>query len=121
MMVLSASRPDASLLEFLAQRARLSSVRRLGADVLVGGLLIVAALRLDSWTRLAIAMAAVCVIAYAGWGLLERVTDRIRARHWPLTAGALDAVRALLAISGVIAAVGVLLSAWALALGTWIS
>lgn len=121
MMVLLASNPDASLLEFLARRARLSSVRRLGTDVVVGGLLFIAAVRLDSWTRLAIAMAAVSLIAYGGWGLLERVADRIHARHWPLIAGGLEAVRALFAISGVIAALGALLSVWALALGTWIS
>ncbi|HJQ54168.1 MAG TPA: hypothetical protein VJ825_10020 [Gemmatimonadaceae bacterium] len=121
MMVLSASRPDASLLEFLAQRARLSSVRRLGADLAVGVLLLVAAVRLDSWTRLAMAMAAVCAVAYAAWGLLDRVSGRISAREWPRIAGGLDAVRALLAISGVLAAIGVLLSVWALALGTWIS
>lgn len=121
MMVLYASRPDASLLEFLAQRARLSSVRRLVADVLVAVLALAAAGRLDSWTRLAISMAAICMIAYGGWGLLERGTERIRVHEWSLITGALEALRALLAIGGVIAALGVLLSVWALALGTWIS
>ena len=121
MMVLYASRPDASLLEFLAQRARLSSVRRLLADVLIAAVALAAGARLDSWMRLAISMASVCMIAYGGWGLLERAAGRIRARQWALIAGALEALRALLAIGGVVAALGVLLSVWALALGTWIS
>jgi hypothetical protein len=121
MMVLSARRPDASLLEFLAQRARLSSARRLVADLAVGVFVFLAAGRLDSWTRLALSMAAVSIIAYGGWGLLERGTDRFSVRQWPLIAGALAARRALVVIGGVLAAVGVLLSVWALALGTWIS
>jgi hypothetical protein len=121
MMVLSADRPDASLLEFLAKRARLASVRRLVTDVAVGAVVVAAAGRLDSWTRFAVSMAAVSVVAYGGWGLLERSTDRLSARQWPLIAGALEAIRALLAIGGVLAAVGALLSVWAVALGTWIS
>ena len=121
MMVLSARRPDASLLEFLAQRARLSSAPRLVADVAIGVIVFFAAGRLDSWTRIALSMAAVSIIAYGGWGLLERSSDRFRVGRWPLIAGALAALRALLVIGGVLAAVGVLLSVWALALGTWIS
>ena len=37
MMVLSALRPDASLSEFLAHRARSASVRRLAIDAVIGG------------------------------------------------------------------------------------
>ena len=42
MMVLSALRPDASIFEFLAHRARAASVRRLVADALTGAATIVA-------------------------------------------------------------------------------
>ena len=120
-MVLSADRADASLLEFLARRARLASTRRLAADVAVGAVVLVSAGRLDSWLRLAVSMAAVCVIVYGGWGFVERARARLRSHRWPQVVGALDAVAALLAIGGVLAAILAILSVWALALGTWIS
>ena len=121
MMVLSARRPDASLLEFVAQRARLATARRLAADVIVGALGLAGAGRLDSWTRSAASMAAVCLIAYGSWGLLERARQSISSRGLQRIAGAVEAVRALLALGGILAGLGVLLSVWAIALGTWIS
>jgi hypothetical protein len=120
MMVLSALRPDASLPEFLAHRARASSVRRLEIDLLAS-LVVIGA---EIWVRharwLPVVSLAVCLAAYAAWGLL----DRVRARRTPtsnLTSGALDVATAFLAALGIVGVAALLFSVWALALGTWIS
>jgi hypothetical protein len=120
-MFLSARRPDASLLEFLADRARGSSARRLAVDLTVGAGILVLAIRWDSGARLTVALAATCLIAYAGWGLLHHTTSRLEVGRWRRTSVALNALRMLFAVAGVLAALGVLLAIWALALGTWIS
>ena len=121
MMVLSALRPDAGLLEFLAYRARSASVRRLAVDVVVGAAALVAALRWNPAAQLVIASAATLFLGYGAWGLLDRVRSNFASRLGPKTAGLLDALCALCAALGVLAAAGVLLAVWALALGTWIS
>ena len=120
MMVLSALRPDASLPEFLAHRARATSVRRLEVDLLVA-LIIVGAeiwLRHDRW--LPVASLAVCLGAYAVWGLLDRVrTERPPASK--VVSGSLDAASAFVVALGIVGVAALLFSVWALALGTWIS
>ena len=120
MMVLSALRPDASLPEFLAHRARASSVRRLQLDLLVSLVVIGAEiwLRHDRW--LPVVSLAICLGAYATWGLLDRVRSG-RTSTSKLTAGALDVLSAFLAALGIVSVAAVLFSVWALALGTWIS
>jgi hypothetical protein len=120
-MFLSARRPDASLLEFLAERARVSSSRRLAADLIAGAAILALALRWESGARLTVALAATSLIAYADWGLLEHTASRLEARGWSRTSAALRALGGLCAVAGVVAALGVLLAVWALALGTWIS
>jgi hypothetical protein len=121
MMVLSALRPDASLLEFLAHRARSASARRLAADVAVSSAAFVAVLRWNPRAQLVIACAATVLVCYAAWGLLDRLHPRIANRGWLRTAGLLEALSALCAVLGTLAAGGVLLAIWAIALGTWIS
>jgi hypothetical protein len=121
MMVLSVLRPDAGLFEFLAQRARSASVRRLAIDAAVGAVAFVAALRWNPAAHLVIASAATLLFAYGAWGLLDRVHSRLVNRPWPKTTGLFEALCALCAGLGVLAAAGVLLAIWALALGTWIS
>ena len=121
MMVLSALRPDASLFEFLANRARSASVYRLSIDVAVG---VAGAWAAAQWRPLAwlvLTSLALCFVAYGGWGLTDRARTRTLARDYGLLAGAMEAVAALLAAVGVVAAAGVLLGLWAIALGTWIS
>jgi hypothetical protein len=120
MMVLSALRPDASLPEFLAHRARTASVRRLQIDLLVS-LAIIAA---EIWVRhsrwLPVLSVATCLGAYAMWGLI----DRARAERAPASkfaGGLLDAVSAFFVALGIVGLGALLLSVWALALGTWIS
>jgi len=121
MMVLSALRPDASLFEFLAHRARSAPVRRLAIDA-AGGIAVAAA---AFWAKPAaqflIASFAVCLFSYGAWGLVDRVRSRVAISGSPRIAGLVDALGALCSLLGVLAAVGVLLSIWAAALGTWIS
>ena len=120
MMVLSALRPDASLLEFLAHRARSASVRRLSIDALVGMAAFAAALRWESAAQLTIAMMAACLMSYGAWGLLDRARSRLAIR-WARSAGLFEALSALVATVGILAAAGFLFAVWAIALGTWIS
>jgi hypothetical protein len=121
MMVLSALRPDAGLFEFLAHRARSASARRLSIDAAVGAGIFVAALRWNPAAQLVIASAATLFFSYGVWGLLDRVRSSLATRPWPRTTGLFEALCALCAGLGVLAAAGVLLAIWALALGTWIS
>ena len=121
MMVLSDLRPDASLPEFLVHRARSASVRRLAADALAGGAACAAALwwRPTGW--LVLAGAALCFFSYGVWGVLDRARSRLAVTDKGLIAGFVEALCALSALLGALAAAGVLLGVWALALGTWIS
>ena len=121
MMVLSALRPDASIFEFLGHPARSASAQRLGADVLAGAGIFAAAFQWDSNARLAAASAATCFIAYGIWGLIDRVHSRPAMSRWPRIAGLLEALCALSATVGVVAAAVGLFAIWAIALGTWIS
>ena len=121
MMVLSALRPDASLPEFLVQRGRSASIRRLAADAVAGAVGGAAALwwRPTGW--LVLASAALCFFAYGTWGILDRARSRPAVTVRTLLAGLIEAMCVLCALLGALAAAGVLLGVWALALGTWIS
>jgi hypothetical protein len=121
MMVLSALRPDASLPEFLTHRARSASVLRLSIDLGVGLAVMSAALwwRPSAW--LLLTSLALCFVAYGAWGLADRARTGVAMRGNRLLSGSLEALCALLGGAGVVAVAGVLLSVWALALGTWIS
>ena len=121
MMVLSALRPDASLSEFLAHRARSASMRRLAIDAVIGGAAWAAALWWKPTVWLVLASGGLCFFSYGAWGMLDRVRSRSTVAESTLLAGLVDATSALCATLGTIAVAGVLLGVWALALGTWIS
>ena len=121
MMVLSALRPDAGLFEFLAHRARSAPARRLAIDAVGGAAVLVAALRWNPAAQLVIASAATFLFSYGAWGLLDRARSRLSNRGRLRAVGLLDALCVLSAALGVLAAGGVLLPVWAIALGTWIS
>lgn len=121
MMVLSALRPDASLFEFLAHRARSAPVRRLAIDTAGGIAVEVAAVWAKPTAQFLIGSLAACLFSYGAWGLVDRARSRVAISGSPRMAGLADAVGALCVILGVVAAVGVLLAIWAAALGTWIS
>jgi len=120
-MVLSALRPDASLPEFLADRARTASIRRLAVDALAGGAACAAAVwwRPTGW--LVLASAALCFLSYGAWGVLDRVRSHSAVTAKTSLAGLVEATCVLCALLGALAAAGVLLGVWALGLGTWIS
>ena len=123
MMVLSALRPDAGLLEFLAHRARSASARRLAIDVVVSVAVFYAVFRWSPGPQLVIASAAGVLFSYGAWGLLDRARARsgLANNRWTEVAGLLEALCALCAVIGVLAGAGVLFAVWALALGTgWI-
>lgn len=120
-MVLSALRPDASLPEFLAHRARSASIRRLAIDLAVGLAGMSAALRWRPSAWLVLTSLALCLVAYGGWGLADRARTGAVTRANRLLSGSLEVLCAVLGGIGVLAAAAVLLSVWAIALGTWIS
>jgi hypothetical protein len=121
MMVLSVLRPDAGLFEFLAHRARSATVRRLGLDVAVGVTAVASVLRWHLVAPLVIASAATVLFSYGAWGLFDRGRSSLSNLGWSRSSSAFDAFAALSALLGVLAAGGVLLAVWAIALGTWIS
>jgi hypothetical protein len=121
MMVLSALRPDAGLFEFLAHRARSAPARRLGIDAVGGAAVLVAALLWNPAAQPLTASAATLLFSYGTWGLLDRVRSRLSESGWPKTVRLVDALCVSSAALGVLAAAGVLLAVWAVALGTWIS
>ena len=121
-MVLSAARPDASLREFLAQRARSSSVARLAVDLLVA--LAVASATLLWWrppNNFLILSICVALGAYGAWGLADRVRLGSTAQTRPYLKNALDGLCGVLTAAGIVAGAAILYGVWALALGTWIS
>ena len=121
MMVLSVLRPDAGLFEFLAHRARSAPVRRLGIDAVGGAAVLVAALWWNPAAQALITSAATLLFSYGIWGLFDRASSRLSNRGRVRTARLFDALCVLSATLGVLAASGVLLAVWAIALGTWIS
>lgn len=121
MMVLSALRPDASLSEYLSHRARSASLRRLSLDLAVGIVGASAALWWRPVAWLVFTSVALCFFAYGAWGLADRARSRMVARNNRIANASLDALCAALGAVGVIAAAGLLLGVWAIALGTWIS
>ncbi len=121
MMVLSALRPDASLSEFLTDRARSASVTRLTADALAGALAFGASVWWELPLRLGFASLVACLFFYGAWGLLDRVRTRTATGRLPKVVKVLDVLCLLSAVLGALPIAGVLLAVWALALGTWIS
>jgi hypothetical protein len=121
MMVVSALRPDASLPEFLAHRAKSASVRRLSTDVVIGLTGLSAALRWRPFAWLVVASLGLCFIAYGGWGVADRARSGAVIRDNRLLRGFMDALCALLGAVGALATAALLYGVWAVALGTWIS
>jgi hypothetical protein len=121
MMVLSALRPDASLSEFLAHRARSASVRRLSINLAVGLSAFSTALWWRPFAWLVLASLALCFFAYGGWGLADRARSVAAVRVNRLLSASMDALCVVLGAVGALAIAALLLSVWGIALGTWIS
>ena len=120
-MVLSALRPDASLPEFLAHRARSASTRRLTADIVVGIAAVIAALWWTPRATLFLAGVGLVFASYGIWGIADRIRSRRISTTGHVVRKIMDLVCALFVVIGVIAFAAVLYSAWTAALGTWIS
>jgi hypothetical protein len=121
MMVLSALRPDASLPEFLAHRAKSASVRRLSIDLAVGLAGLWAALHWRPAAWLVIASLSLIFFAYGGWGIADRARPIAATQDGRLARTLLDALCLVLGATGMLATAALLYSVWAIALGTWIS
>ena len=125
-MIDTVPRPDATLPEFLASRARRASDARL-AGYACGGvvaLIIVLLWRGPAWHVLA--SIATCVLAFGAWGIADRELGE-RAAAGPSEArplsvlNALRAARVIAAFLGALAFATLLVSAMAIALGRMIS
>jgi hypothetical protein len=120
-MMNPALRPDVSLPEFLAARARAASDGRLVVDVIVGccAALAVAVWRPAGW--LVMLGVSVCLAAFGAWGIIDR---ELRERADVRGAGivrVLSALRIATAASGALAAVATMFALLGIARGTWIS
>jgi hypothetical protein len=121
MMVLSALRPEASLPEFLAHRARSASIRRLSLDLITG----LTALSALLWWRpsglLVLGGASLCFASYGAWGISDRARSAATVAGDRRVLIPLNVLCGLLAAIGVLAAGALFFGVWAIALGTWIS
>lgn len=120
-MIDTVPRPDASLPEFLAARARHSSDTRLVLDAVLGlvtGTAIVL-WRGPGWHLLA--SIAACFFAFGAWGIADRELGERASSAPPGMVLALRTVRVAAALLGVLATFTVLASALGIALGRMIS
>lgn len=121
MMVLSAHRPDASLLEYLEYRARSAPLGRLVAQAVVAFALVLVGFGRLPFANSVVGAFAAAYFCYAAWGLLDRARAYSTNRGWRLTAWYLKVLGALFAGIGVLSGLGLLLAIWFLALGSpWI-
>jgi hypothetical protein len=120
-MVNSVLRPDSSLPEALADRARSASDGRLALDV-AGGVVALGAVLLwrpTAWFLLA--CAALCFACFGLWGITDRELGGRRVEEAGAGTWALRGARLLAMILGAVGAAGLIFGTAALALGTWIS
>ena len=120
-MIDTVPRPDASLPELLAARARHASDTRLALDAALGALVAVAAVfwRGPGWYFLA--SLAGCFLAFGFWGIADRELGERANGGSRLTRELLRIARIIAGVVGAIAAVATMLMALALALGRMIS
>lgn len=114
-------RPEASLFDILAARARAESDGRLVADVAIGMVIVIATalIRFALWP-IVIAV-GVCAMAYGLWGISDReLHDRASTPRSRATV-LLTTARGLCVAIGCIAALVVAFGGLRFLLGTWIS
>lgn len=120
-MMNSSLRPDATLPEYLAARARAASDERLVLDAIAGALVAigVGVWRPPGWITLV--GAAVALVAYALWGIADRELRERSESASTFTLGVLRALRIAVAMVGFLSMAVALFAGLTLALGTWIS
>src|SRR5438445_1522583 len=117
-MVLSALRPDTSLVEFLEYRARAAPVRRLTAQAIVAFALVSGGFGRLPFARSIVGTFGGAYFCYAVWGLLDRARTYSSNRGWTLTAQYLKVLCRLFVGIGVLSGLVLLLAIWFLALGS---
>lgn len=120
-MINPALRPDASLPEILAARARSASDGRLAIDVIGGFVLgsLAAVFRFHGWPVLL--CAGICFVAFGAWGIADReVRERAAGPRTRLVV-ALEYLRVGSVVLGGLAALAMIFGVLGLTLGTWIS
>ena len=121
MMVLSALRPDSSLLEYLEYRARSTSIARLVFQAIVSIALMAGGLGRFPFARPVVGTLAGVCFCYAAWGLLDRARLHYSRLGWTLTAQYLGVLCALIVGLGVLSGLGLILAIWFVALGSaWV-
>jgi len=121
MMVLSALRPDSSLLEYLEYRARSTSIARLVFQAIVASALMAGGIGRLPFARPVVATLAGVFFSYAVWGLLDRARSHYSKLGWTLTAQYLGVLCALFVGLGVLSGFGLILTIWFVALGSaWV-
>jgi hypothetical protein len=120
-MVSSMLRPDMSLPDALAARARAASNNRLALDV-VGGMVVATAILVWRPALWLLPFAAtICFAAFGLWGIADREVGRRASTDQDLLASALRFVRVVAAVVGAVAALTLIFGALSVLLGTWIS
>jgi len=120
-MILSARRPDVSLVEFLESRARSASVTRLVLQAIVAFTLVTGGFGRLPYARSVVGTFAGAFLCYAVWGLLDRARSYSANRGWTLTAQYLTMLCAVFVVLGVLSGLGLLLAIWFIALGSaWV-
>jgi hypothetical protein len=121
MMVLSALRPDASVVEYLEHRARSVSIVRLAAQAIVAFAFVTGGFGRLTFARPVVGTLAGVFFCYAVWGLLDRARSHYTTRGWRLTAQILRILCALFVGLGVLSGLGLILAIWFVALGSaWV-
>jgi|SRR5437660_11609331 len=118
MMVLSALRPDASLVEFLEYRARSAPVSRLIAQAIVAFALVSGGFSRLPFAKSVVGTFGGAYFCYAVWGLLDRARTYSTNRGRTLTAQCLKVLCGLFVGIGVLSGLVLLLAIWFLALGS---
>lgn len=121
MMVLSVLRPDASLPEFLAHRARSAGLLRLALDAAIGVAAFAGVLYWKPSAALILASAGLCFFAYGAWGMVDRAHSYAVPKGRRIVISFFEIFCALFAAVGIVGVAGVLFGVWAAAIGTWIS
>jgi hypothetical protein len=120
-MMNPALRPDASLPEFLAARARAASDGRLVVDVVVGCGVALGAAVWQPVGWFVLLGVSVCLAAFGAWGIVDRELREREKAPGARVVRVLSIVRVAVAALGALAAVTALFSVLGVVLGTWIS
>ncbi len=110
MMVLSSLRPDASIVEYLEQRARKEPARILVAQTILAFAIVLAGSAVLPSGKAIVVTLAFTYFCYGAWGLLDRALSYSTSRGWPNTTTFVRLLCAFFVALGVLSGIGVLLA-----------